>query len=40
MLMCGKATHKSSFGQLVEISLEYEDTCRSIDEACEAYLAQ
>ena len=32
--------NNSSFGQLVEISLEYEDTYQSIHEACNAYLAQ
>lgn len=32
--------YNASFGQLEEISIEYEDTYRSIDEACAAYLAQ
>ena len=32
--------YNASFGQLEEISIEYEDPYRSIDEACAAYLAQ
>ena len=32
--------YNNSFGQLVEISFEYDDTYRSIDAACAAYLAQ
>lgn len=31
--------YNDSFGDLVEISIEYEDTYRSIDAACDAYLS-